>query len=102
MPFDSSEADDSDNEGPEMSVYKNALVRRFDFSSSLQRMSVVCKNELNRRYGTSPYKVFVKGSPEKICELCRPETMPLDYEDVLANYTMQGYRVIALSMKNLP
>ena len=24
--------------------YKSALIRRFDFSSSLQRMSVICKN----------------------------------------------------------
>ena len=44
----------------------------------------------------------MKGSPEKIGELCRAETLPIDYEKVLARYTMQGYRVIALSVKELP
>lgn len=27
--------------------YKNALIRRFDFSSGLQRMSVLCKNQID-------------------------------------------------------
>jgi magnesium-transporting ATPase (P-type) len=45
--------------------YRNALVRRFDFSSSLQRMSVICKNQFD-----GEYRAFVKGSPEKISELC--------------------------------
>lgn len=60
-------------------------------------MSVICKNDLDQIY-----KVFVKGSPEKIGELCVPATLPLDYEEVLARYTMQGYRVIALAVKELP
>lgn len=60
-------------------------------------MSVVCKNDFDPFY-----KVFVKGSPEKIGELCLSETLPADYEEVLARYTMQGYRVIALSAKELP
>lgn len=60
-------------------------------------MSVVCKNDLD-----SGYKAFVKGSPEKIEELCLPETLPSDYNEVLARYTMRGYRVIALAVKALP
>ena len=76
--------------------YKNALIRRFEFSSSLQRFSVICKNSIEENF-----KAFVKGSPEKIWELCRPETLPSDYDEVLARYTMQGYRVIALSVKEL-
>ena len=58
---------------------------------------MICKNDFD-----SNFKVFVKGSPEKIGELCRPETLPIDYEEVLARYTMQGYRVIALSVRELP
>ena len=45
--------------------FRNALIRRFDFSSLLQRMSVICKNDFDETY-----KAFVKGSPEKISELC--------------------------------
>lgn len=53
----------------------NALVRRFDFSSELQRMSVICKNDFDQSF-----KAFVKGSPEKISELCRRETIPQDFQ----------------------
>ena len=60
-------------------------------------MSVVCKNDSD-----DCFKVFVKGSPEKISELCIPSTLPLDFEEVLARYTTQGYRVIALAVKELP
>jgi magnesium-transporting ATPase (P-type) len=42
-------------------LYVNELIRRFDFSSGLQRMSVICKNQLDNKF-----LAFVKGSPEKI------------------------------------
>lgn len=41
--------------------YRSALIRRFDFTSTLMRMSVVCKNQIDNHY-----RVFTKGSPEKI------------------------------------
>lgn len=59
-------------------------------------MSVVCKNDFDQGY-----KAFVKGSPEKIFELCRRETIPHDFQQVLTQYTQEGYRVIALSVKDL-
>jgi cation-transporting ATPase 13A3/4/5 len=77
--------------------YKNALIRRFDFSSALQRMSVICKNVFDDNY-----KVFVKGSPEKICELCTPSSLPENFTDVMSSYTKDGYRVIALATKDMP
>lgn len=58
-------------------------------------MSVLCKE-------ADGYKAFTKGSPERISELCKPETLPLNFEQVLARYTTQGYRVIALAVKDLP
>lgn len=77
-------------------TYRSALIRRFDFSSGLQRMSVICKNEFD-----SKYKVFVKGSPEKISDLCLPETLPNNFTEVMSSYTREGYRVIALATKEL-
>lgn len=71
-----------------------SILRRFDFLSELQRMSVIAKNENNGdRY------VFVKGSPEKIQQLCKPETMPTDYISVVHHYAHQGYRIIACAYK---
>ena len=78
--------------------YRCELIRRFDFSSELQRMSVICKNDIDQGL----YKAFVKGSPEKISELCRKETLPEDFNAELSKYTSQGYRVIALSYRDMP
>ena len=39
------------------------IARRFDFESKLQRMSVVARKN-------NGYYSFVKGSPEKIIDLC--------------------------------
>ena len=81
----------------EKGPYQSALIRRFDFSSSLQRMSVICKN-----YFDNKFRCFVKGSPEKIQELCDPQTMPGNYDEVLEQYTKEGFRVIGLATKPLP
>jgi magnesium-transporting ATPase (P-type) len=62
--------------------YQIALVRRFDFSSKLQRMSVITKNFLDNSFRT-----FVKGSPERIRELCNPSTVPTNFDEVLQIYT---------------
>lgn len=45
------------------------LIRRFDFSSKLQRMSLIVRD--NNRF-----KTFVKGSPERIKEICLRESLP--------------------------
>lgn len=78
-------------------LYVSELVRRFDFSSGLQRMSVICKNQLDNKF-----LAFVKGSPEKIQELCDPSTLPHNYEEILEIYTKEGFRVIGLATKALP
>lgn len=70
-----SESDDiNDVRNPRLRRYKSDLMRRFEFSSSLQRMSVICKNMFDNKY-----RAFVKGSPEKISELCKPESLPTDF-----------------------
>lgn len=45
------------------------------------------------------FRSFVKGSPEKLIEICINETIPKDYQQVLDKYTIKGYRVIALASK---
>jgi magnesium-transporting ATPase (P-type) len=56
-------------------TYSSAIIRRFEFSSALQRMSVVCKNEIDGKF-----RAFVKGSPEMIETLCLSGTMPPDFK----------------------
>lgn len=77
-------------------IYKNSILRRFDFTSALMRMSVISKNTLD-----TCYRSFVKGSPEKIFELSVKSSIPDNYDDVLNKYTKEGYRVISLAQKKL-
>ncbi len=44
------------------------ILKQFTFSSSLQRMSVIAKSDSDEIAG------FVKGSPEMITTLCKPES----------------------------
>ena len=46
-------------------IMEIAIAKQFTFSSSLLRMSVLCKT-----YGSECMEVFVKGAPEKITTLC--------------------------------
>jgi magnesium-transporting ATPase (P-type) len=77
-------------------LYEVGIIRQFPFSSSLQRMSVVVK-VLHRDY----FELYCKGSPEKIAEMCKPETLPKDFQVILTSYTREGYRVIAVATKRL-
>ncbi|XP_076292849.1 polyamine-transporting ATPase 13A3 [Lasioglossum baleicum] len=67
------------------------IVQQYQFSSSLQRMSVIA-----RESGSNVYKAYTKGSPEMILSLSKPETVPKDILFSLRRYTEQGYRVIAM------
>ena len=85
-----------DEDLPVNSLYQLDLIKRFDFVNKLQRMSVLVKNSKE-----DYFKVYCKGSPEKIRELCKPETLPANYNRILNLYSNQGLRVFALSFKLL-
>ena len=74
-----------------------AVLKRFEFSSALQRMSVVAKHCLD-----NSLIAFVKGSPEMIHSLSRENTIPYDYFDALEKYTKDGLRVLAFGYKKMP
>ncbi|NXL39274.1 AT132 ATPase, partial [Glaucidium brasilianum] len=72
------------------------ILRRFPFSSSLQRMSVLVKVP-----GEASAHVYVKGAPEMVASLCRKETVPVDFSQMLRYYTTDGFRVLGLACKPL-
>ncbi|XP_029994499.1 cation-transporting ATPase 13A2-like isoform X2 [Sphaeramia orbicularis] len=73
-----------------------AIVGRFPFSSTLQRMSVVTVAP-----GGQSAAAFVKGSPEMVASLCRPETVPVHFSSTLGHFSADGLRVLALGYKPL-
>ena len=46
--------------------------------------------------------MFVKGSPERIRELCNIESLPGNFDEILEKYTECGYRVLALACRQMP
>ncbi|XP_069683433.1 polyamine-transporting ATPase 13A3-like isoform X2 [Periplaneta americana] len=72
------------------------LVHQFQFSSTLQRMSVV-----TRTLGSTDFMLYCKGSPEMIVSLSRPDTVPEDLPSTLQQYTEKGHRVIAIGRRVL-
>ncbi|XP_053490134.1 polyamine-transporting ATPase 13A3 isoform X3 [Ictalurus furcatus] len=76
--------------------YEIGIVRQFPFSSALQRMTVVA-----RLLGEKRMDAYLKGAPEVVTSLCKKETVPQDFAEVLENYTKQGFRVIALAHRRL-
>jgi magnesium-transporting ATPase (P-type) len=77
--------------------YKLTIIKRFEFASKFQAMSVIVKNCLD-----DSFRFFIKGAPEKIIEFCNPISIPYKYDKTLTEYTQKGYRVLACATKLLP
>ncbi|KAL2848451.1 hypothetical protein BJY01DRAFT_155608 [Aspergillus pseudoustus] len=82
--------DDNSN----MEAVELGILRSFEFVSQLRRASVIV-----RQFGDSGANVFVKGAPESIKDICLPQSLPPDFEEILSHYTHSGYRVIACAAK---
>ncbi|KAI3323123.1 hypothetical protein HD806DRAFT_498036 [Xylariaceae sp. AK1471] len=72
------------------------VLRSFEFVSQLRRASVIV-----RGFGQQRGDIYVKGAPECMRDICRPESFPDDYDDLLSYYTHKGYRVIACATKHI-
>ena len=72
-----------------------AVLHQYEFQSSLQRMSVICRDEAGCTY------VFTKGAPEVIARLCTADSLPHDYTETFSGYARHGYRIIAIAFKQL-
>ncbi|NWH84611.1 AT133 ATPase, partial [Aegithalos caudatus] len=94
---ESKQSTDQEMELFELSTgYEIGIVRQFPFSSVLQRMCVIA-----RVLGEKRMDSYMKGAPEVIASLCKQETVPVDFERALEEYTKQGFRVIALAHRKL-
>ena len=107
-PEEDSESSNEDEQSPLiLGIYKPkennnkaeflTVVKHFEFSSALQRMSVVTKRNFD-----GSYVAFVKGSPEMIHKLSNKDSIPSDYLNRLERYTKDGLRVLAFGYKVLP
>lgn len=63
----------------------------------MARMSVITD-----ALGRSNFEIYTKGAPEKLEDLCHPDSLPVDFHERLRAFTLQGFRVIALAYRKLP
>lgn len=73
-----------------------AIIKRFPFSSSLQRMSVITVAP-----GGFGANAFLKGAPEMVASHCLKESVPVEFTNTLRGFTCEGFRVLALAYKPL-
>ena len=45
--------------------------------------------------------IFTKGAPEVMLDICLPESLPTNFEELLHHYTHSGFRVIACAYKQV-
>lgn len=83
--------------GSHTSPIELGILRGFEFVSQLRRASVIV-----RQFGNQTGDIFVKGAPECMRDICRPESFPQDYDEQLSYYTHKGYRVIGCATRHIP
>ncbi|KAF2275170.1 uncharacterized protein EI97DRAFT_79087 [Westerdykella ornata] len=72
------------------------VLKAFEFVSQLRRASVIV-----RQFGSKDGQIYVKGAPECMKDICRADSFPAEYEELLAYYTHKGFRVIACATKTI-
>ncbi|CAD8193351.1 unnamed protein product [Paramecium pentaurelia] len=70
------------------------IIKRFEFSSKLQRMSVIVKEN-------GQYQAYMKGSPEKLRQLCNNQSIPFNFHQILDFYALNGFRVLGMAQKSV-
>eukprot|EP01080_Neovahlkampfia_damariscottae_P004151 gene4151-7461_t len=73
---------------------KFKILKRFQFSSELKRMSSIISFEKD-------YFILTKGAPEILKDMFSIESIPKDYDELYKSYMKNGSRVIALGIKKM-
>eukprot|EP00644_Phytophthora_capsici_P011736 jgi/Phyca11/552998/estExt2_Genewise1Plus.C_PHYCAscaffold_500282 len=77
--------------------YELEFVKRFDFDHHRMSMSVVVRNKVTGRL-----LVFCKGSYERMQQLSKPDSVPINYKEVADRLARDGCYVLGLSYRELP
>ncbi|KAL1914669.1 uncharacterized protein VTP21DRAFT_8080 [Calcarisporiella thermophila] len=80
---------------PLASDQKVHILRRFEFVHARASMSVVCLDEKGEVH------CFVKGSFERIKQICDPDSIPGDYDEITSRLAMEGCYVLALGHRSM-
>lgn len=73
------------------------VFKQFEFVPALRRMSVVASTTDS----SSSSRVLAKGAPEIMRQICVPDSLPSNFDELLHLYTHRGYRVIACAFRDV-
>ena len=83
--------------GHKINPFKHTILKRFDFDSKYQSMSVIVKNNFD-----NSFRYFIKGAPERIFHICEKNSIPTEFNEMLEEHTKNGFRVLACATQLLP
>jgi len=82
------------NIGKKCNPFTHTILKRFDFESKYQSMSVIVRNNFD-----NCYRYFIKGAPERISYICEKSSIPIEFNEILEEHTKNGFRVLACATK---
>ena len=85
---------DEDQENLLMEHYELGIIRNFGCDENSYKKTVIVK-DVNDNY----FKIFSKGNPKVILNLCKNESIPKNIYEVINQFKNQGKVIIALSGK---
>ena len=88
------ETDSEEIEKEKLSLYKLGIIRTFDQNEEFHLKSNLVK-EVNGKL----FKIYSQGNPELIKKICKKESLPSNYDDIVNEYEKKGLKLIGLSGK---
>ena len=85
---------DEDHENLLMEHYELGIIRNFGCDELSYKKTVIIK-DINDSF----YKIFSKGNPSIIQDMCKPDTVPKDFNEKINEFKEKGKIVIALCGK---
>lgn len=74
--------------------FRYEILQINDFTPERKRMSVIVSNNYNKEV-----KGLIKGAPEQIKTICTQNSIPANYDEIIAEFSQKGYRIIGLAAK---
>ena len=88
------ETDTEEIEKEKLSLYKLGIIRIFDQSEEFK-----LKTNLVKEVNGKLFKIYSQGNPELIKKICKKESLPSNYDEIVNEYEKKGLKLIGLSGK---
>ena len=88
------ETDSEEIEKEKLSLYKLGIIRTFDQNEEFHLKSNLVK-EVNGKF----FKIYSQGDPELIKKICKKESLPSNFDEIVNDYEKKGLKLIGLSGK---